>query len=130
MVPLVSKASREEHATPVNLRTEVVKPLVDNTHDSLDRVTEDMLGTAKPDNAAETVAEKQTLRILLAEDNLINQKLLQRQLIKAGFDVNVANNGLEALEYVSTTTVSSGGSGVALHCILMGRSPESMRHRG
>ena len=37
------------------------------------------------------------LRILLAEDNLINQKLATRLLEKQGHEVAIANNGLEAL---------------------------------
>ena len=37
--------------------------------------------------------------ILLVEDNLVNQKLVKKQLTMAGYQVDVANNGLEALEY-------------------------------
>ncbi|GAA5825914.1 hypothetical protein JCM11251_000050 [Rhodosporidiobolus azoricus] len=37
-------------------------------------------------------------RVLVVEDNLINQKVLLRQLKNAGFDVTVANNGQEALD--------------------------------
>ncbi|KAF3002539.1 hypothetical protein E8E13_007158 [Curvularia kusanoi] len=41
---------------------------------------------------------QQPLRVLLVEDNLINQKVLGKQLKKAGCMVSVANHGLEALE--------------------------------
>ncbi|KAF2853540.1 putative histidine kinase-like protein M3YPp [Plenodomus tracheiphilus IPT5] len=37
------------------------------------------------------------LHVLLVEDNLINQKVLGKQLMKAGLQVEVANHGLEAL---------------------------------
>jgi len=37
-------------------------------------------------------------RILLAEDNLVNQRLVQRVLEKVGHDVVVVGNGLDALE--------------------------------
>ena len=37
------------------------------------------------------------LSVLLVEDNLINQKVLGKQLKKAGCEVDVANHGLEAL---------------------------------
>ncbi len=42
--------------------------------------------------------DKQTL--LLVEDNLINQKVLRRQLQSRGFEVFVANNGQEAVDAV------------------------------
>lgn len=43
--------------------------------------------------------EKQTL--LLVEDNLINQKVLRRQLQSRGFEVFTANNGQEAIDAVA-----------------------------
>jgi CheY-like chemotaxis protein len=45
------------------------------------------------------IDEKQTL--LLVEDNLINQKVLRRQLQTRGFEVFVANNGQEAIDAVA-----------------------------
>jgi PAS domain S-box-containing protein len=40
------------------------------------------------------------LRVLVAEDNTVNQKLARRLLEKAGCEVDVANNGGEAVEMV------------------------------
>jgi CheY-like chemotaxis protein len=39
-------------------------------------------------------------KILVAEDNIINQKLIKQILIKYGIDVELANNGLEAFEKI------------------------------
>lgn len=43
-------------------------------------------------------------RILLAEDNPVNQKLAMRLLEKAGYQVSLATNGEEVLEKVKTNT--------------------------
>jgi len=44
--------------------------------------------------------QKQPVNILIAEDVLINQKLLKRALEKLGYDADVVENGVEALEAV------------------------------
>jgi len=46
---------------------------------------------------------KHSVRILLAEDNPVNQKLAKMILTKAGYQVEVANNGLEAVEKYRAT---------------------------
>jgi len=51
-------------------------------------------------NHIESSLKGKPLRILLAEDNIINQKLFVRLLEKQGWSVEVANNGKEAVDMV------------------------------
>jgi CheY-like chemotaxis protein len=47
------------------------------------------------------MANRHPLRILLAEDNVVNQKLALRLLSQMGYRADVAANGLEILQAVS-----------------------------
>jgi len=63
--------------------------------------------------------DKNTL--LLVEDNLINQKVLRRQLQSRGFEVFTANNGQEAIDAVAERGEANNGPGDRNYfdCILM-----------
>ncbi len=45
-----------------------------------------------------------SLKILLVEDHIINQKMAAALLKKLGFSVEIANNGKEAIEMFETNT--------------------------
>ncbi len=84
--------------------TKPVKPSV--LHDALATVLAGAGATVRQRRAPEKpvdrrkLGERYPLRILLAEDNAVNQKLALRLLEKMGYAATVASNGREAVEAV------------------------------
>jgi len=46
---------------------------------------------------------KKTLKILLVEDNPLNQKIVSFNLKKEGHEINVASSGIEAIDFFQKT---------------------------
>ncbi|KAF2121178.1 hypothetical protein BDV96DRAFT_594405 [Lophiotrema nucula] len=57
----------------------------------------------------EDAMKRAKLNILLVEDNVINQTVLSKQLIKFGCKVHIAGNGIEALEWLRQSVYWQGG---------------------
>ncbi|EOD43642.1 histidine kinase hhk13p [Neofusicoccum parvum] len=66
---------------------------------------------SRPTSAASTASQRANTRketvVLIVEDNLVNQKVLQKQLKNQGFTVHVANHGGECLEQLRHSTHAS-----------------------
>lgn len=56
-------------------------------------------------NGARSGQGSSSYSVLVVEDNLVNQKVLQKHLTKLGHKVQVANHGQEALDHLATTSL-------------------------
>jgi CheY-like chemotaxis protein len=59
-----------------------------------------------------------SLHILIVEDNIVNQRVLSKQLVKAGCIVSTADHGLHALSHLAKTSFQNP-NGIPLSVILM-----------
>lgn len=55
--------------------------------------------SSRPRRSSSGLAKSGNIHVLLVEDNQISQKLLKKQLVRAGCSVVTANDGVEAVEY-------------------------------
>jgi PleD family two-component response regulator len=59
------------------------------------------------------------LHVLIVEDNLVNQRVLAKQLRNIGMEVTVANHGGEALEHLRNTNYCNTDGAHAKHLSLI-----------
>jgi len=92
------------------LATNLVKPirlgnLLAKTAHTLDYPLEQPpIPDTQPLAEADEIVSASTCRILIAEDNLVNQTVAKRILVKGGFEVDVAENGELALHKITSGT--------------------------
>ncbi len=102
LIMLTSSHLREEvkQAQEVGFAAHLVKPV--KASRLLDTIMNALEGLVTATNAVAPnptpVVPTSTLRVLLAEDNPVNQKVALKQLESLGFTADVAANGQEALE--------------------------------
>ncbi|KAG6008768.1 hypothetical protein E4U21_003966 [Claviceps maximensis] len=85
--------------------------------------TTTIVGTADASNGVKSASSsRRTLfDVLIVEDNIVNQKVLQRQLQQSGNNTFVANHGFEALQTLQTSRFWAGQeqNGTDISVILM-----------
>jgi CheY-like chemotaxis protein len=105
IILLTSLGRRELGADELNFSAHLTKPLKPSAlYDALAGIFARNLVSPKPKPEKVTMdkemAKIHPLRILLAEDNQVNQKLAMRILEQMGYRADVASNGIEAVESI------------------------------
>jgi CheY-like chemotaxis protein len=106
IILVTSLGRRELGADEANFSAYLTKPLKPSAlYDALAGIFARDLVSPTPESAPKAamdreMAKSHPLRILLAEDNQVNQKLALRILEQMGYRADVASNGLEAVESI------------------------------
>jgi CheY-like chemotaxis protein len=105
IILLTSLGRREIGAEELNFSAYLTKPLKPSAlYDALAGIFARSLIAPKPESPKPVIdgdlAMRHPLRILLAEDNQVNQKLALRILEQMGYRADIASNGLEAVESI------------------------------
>ena len=111
IILLTSLGRRELGADELSFSAYLTKPLKPSAlYDALAAIFARNLVLPKPESATSSLqgkaamdremAKEHPLRILLAEDNQVNQKLALRILEQMGYRADVASNGIEAVESI------------------------------
>jgi len=90
-----SEASPNTHFVPTPLKPSVLRDGLLLALGNARSSSRKNVPTAKLDNS---LATKLPLRILLADDNAVNQKVASRLLQQMGYQADIANTGLEVLQ--------------------------------
>lgn len=88
---------------------------------AMSQISDDAANANSTSNNPNLQLEQRKLSVLVVEDNLVNQKVLCKQLRSYGYIVHAANHGGEALAFLQDTRYWHGKekSGVPLSVVLM-----------
>jgi CheY-like chemotaxis protein len=94
---------------------------IENRRISPENIKSTVADPASQKSSGKSFAERSMLKVLIVEDNLVNQRVLQKQLRNNGFTTEVANHGGEALDILKGSNFWAGNeeSGQDLSIILM-----------
>jgi signal transduction histidine kinase/CheY-like chemotaxis protein len=99
LVTAYDRRDYAERAAAAGFSDYLVKPIRrSQLYDAIARAINARIDAAVPAVAVRTAAPRRPERILLVEDNAVNQRLALRQLQKLGFDAQAAENGREAVD--------------------------------
>jgi CheY-like chemotaxis protein len=109
IILLTSLGRRELGADELNFSAYLTKPLKPSAlYDALAGIFARNLIAPKPEpvkaSMDKEMGRNHPLRILLAEDNQVNQKLALRILEQMGYRADIASNGIEAVESIERQT--------------------------
>jgi CheY-like chemotaxis protein len=112
----VQATSPEQATSPI--KTDSSVPAFDSPEPSPPpTINAPTLESSKPEPQINQDTADTSLHVLLVEDNLVNQRVVSKQLKKAGCHVTTAENGVFALKHLATTHFQKPGSGVPLSIV-------------
>lgn len=101
----ISKNLIQMHEGDINVQSQVGKGTTFTFTLQLSHAQEEVVVQEKESNFVDiTPEERENIKILIAEDNKVNQIVAKRVLSKYGFKVDIAENGVEAIEKVRANT--------------------------
>jgi CheY-like chemotaxis protein len=104
LVMLTSTGDHRERARDLGIDGYLTKPV---RRARLLEAVADVASPADPEPVAMSPARASGVRILVAEDNEVNQLVIETMLAKRGFAVDVANDGGEALAKLAHATYAA-----------------------
>lgn len=97
-----SESSFYVEARIINGKTDSTAKIMSGLNGKL-QIIETSTETSRSNSPSVTVPSPSSITLLIVEDNLINQRVLVRQIKKLGFQTVTANHGQEALVIIKNS---------------------------